>query len=415
MLTSALVRRPWFGPVTRMLLIALAIMGMAASRARAQDDNAWSDVQTLATGLHGGHALAASGSNIYLAYGTGPVYFRRSIDAGAVFSAPIRLSEHGIIHETDSIAAEAQHVFAITFALTANRRDWCCDRDLGDLMLHRSTDAGASWLPPVPLTTSGAAFRVSVAVSLPYVHVVWSDFRGGRWAIYYRRSSDGGATWEREQRLVAPGLEETNRPQIAVLGKSVDVVWEDNRDGNGPCYTMPHCTEVYAMRSPDAGASWSNPQRLTHNSPQPPLLAGRPDIAAFGDGALMVAYDQDLEFAQGGVEHGLRSPDGGETWEVPMQFGHTPGSHPAVAALGHNGVVAWFDRRFGGSNTEIYARLSEDSGRTWREEERVSFSPGVSSTPHVAFTPGFLHVIWLEGAPGGFDLLYRRRATGTAE
>src|SRR5206468_899139 len=194
-------------------------------------------------------------------YGQGPVYFRRSTDSGATFTPATPLSKDGVIHETDSIAAEASDVFAITFKRAAKRRDWCCDRELGDLMLHRSTDAGASWLKPAPLTKSGGAFRVSIAASLPYVHVVWSDFRSGHWAIYYRRSVDGGATWEPEQRLVAPGLEETNRPQIAALGKAVHLVWMDNRDGNGPCYTLPHCTETYFMRSFDAGASWSAARR----------------------------------------------------------------------------------------------------------------------------------------------------------
>jgi|tagenome__1003787_1003787.scaffolds.fasta_scaffold20971496_3 hypothetical protein len=399
--------RRWLGHAAGMLLPALAITAMAVPTAAAQDGNPWSDVQKI--GTLGDSGIAASGRNVYVAYGSDPVYVRRSTDEGATFSEAILLSQDGVMHETDSLAAEGSDVFAITFKRTGWRRDWCCARDVGDLVLHRSTDSGASWLPAFPLTTSGDAFRVSIAVALPYVHVVWSDFRGDRWAIYYRRSTDSGATWEPEQRLVAPGLEETNRPQIAALGESVHFVWMDNRDGNGPCYTLPHCTETYYMRSFDAGASWSAARRLTFNRSQKPLLSGRPDVAAFATGAVFVAYDQDLEFGQSSAQHGLYSPDRGQTWEAPFRLGHTPKAqtHASVAALGRTGGVAWFDRRYG-SNAEVFVRVTEDSGRTWHDEERVSFTPGESSTPHVAFTPGFLHVVWLETQNGG--LLYRRRA-----
>jgi len=238
-------------------------------------------------------------------------------------------------------------------------------------------------------------------MALPYVHVVWSDFRGGRWAIYYRRSADGGATWEPEQQLVSPGLEETNRPQVAVLGKTVHVVWMDNRDGNGQCYIIPHCTEVYYLRSTDAGASWDRPRRMTFNNQ--PLLAGRPDVAAFGDGSVAIAYDQDLKVGKAGVQHVLRSFDGGNTWLPALQLGRSPEeTHPAAAALGQDGVSAWF-KQDGGLNLGLHARLTQDSGKTWLKEEKVSSNK--ASTPHVAIAGGFLHIVWLEGD----SIMYRRR------
>jgi len=314
------------------------------------------------------------------------------------------MADWGDMHETDSLAADGNVVVGITFAPKGDRRDWCCARHLGNLMLYRSTDFGVSWLHPFKLTSAGGAFRVSVAMSLPYVHVVWSDFRDGRWAIYYRRSTDGGATWEAEQELMPPGLEETNRPQIAVLGKTVHVVWMDNRDGNGQCYIIPHCTEVYYRRSTDAGATWEQPRRMTFNDQ--PRLAGRPDVAAFGDGSIFIAYDQDLKLEKGGVQHVLRSFDGGKTWLPPLQLGKSSEeTHPAAAALRQDGVSAWFKQE-SRLNPGLRARLTQDSGRTWLKEEKVSVSDRPASTPHVAIAGGFLHVVWLEGD----SIMYRRRA-----
>src|SRR5437588_11412702 len=172
------MRRKRLGWAAYTLFIAVSILGMSAM-AGAQSDKSWSEPQTLGSAPSGGGAsIAASGPNVYVAWGNGPVYLRRSTDSGLTFSPPQQISSFGVIHETDSLAAEGNDVFAITFARTSPRRDWCCDRELGDLVLHRSTDAGATWKSK-PLSSSGAAFRVSIAAALPYIHVVWSDFRGG--------------------------------------------------------------------------------------------------------------------------------------------------------------------------------------------------------------------------------------------
>jgi len=73
------------------------------------------------------------------------------------------------------------------------------------------------------------------------------------WEIYYRRSSDGGQTWEAARRLTfAPGP--SARPSIALNGRDLHVVWYDGRDGNA---------EVYEKHSPDGGATWEPDVRLT--------------------------------------------------------------------------------------------------------------------------------------------------------
>ena len=397
------------------LAITLAVFAGNPGPAGAEGEKTWSEVQVIGLTPPGGDAsIAASGTNVYILYGADPIYVRHSSDSGTTFSAPTVISNSGAAHETDSLAAEGDDAFAVTFVRTRTVRDTCCDRDLGNLVVHRSTDAGASWQHAVPLTSAGGAFRVSIAVSLPYVHVAWSDYRGDRWAIYYRRSTDGGATWEPEEQLVPPALDGTNRPQLAAIGKTVHLTWMDDRDGNGPCYVLPHCTETYYMRSVDGGKTWGSLRRLTFNQPQRPLLSGRPDVDAFSDGPVVIAYDQDLKFGESSVQHYLRSADGGQTWQPPTLIGRKPEeTHPAAAALGRTGVIAWFEQR-SGLSLGIYAHVSEDSGATWQKKERVSVSDRLATTPHVAVTPGLVHVMWLEGRNGNFGVLYRRRVINDA-
>lgn len=75
------------------------------------------------------------------------------------------------------------------------------------------------------------------------------------WDIYYRRSEDGGATWQPEVRLTrAPGA--SQRPSIVALSDRLYVAWFDGRDGN---------MEIYGRFSSDGGRSWSGDMRLTES------------------------------------------------------------------------------------------------------------------------------------------------------
>jgi hypothetical protein len=70
--------------------------------------------------------------------------------------------------------------------------------------------------------------------------VVWIDSRDGNYEIYYKRSTDAGATWSSDTRL-------TNAPlnswwaSISAADSVVHVLWTDYRDGN---------YEIYYKRNP---------------------------------------------------------------------------------------------------------------------------------------------------------------------
>lgn len=73
------------------------------------------------------------------------------------------------------------------------------------------------------------------------------------WDIYYRRSVDGGTTWEPEVRLTSASGS-SQRPSIVARGDQLYVAWFDGRDGN---------TEIYGKSSSDGGRTWSQDARLT--------------------------------------------------------------------------------------------------------------------------------------------------------
>ncbi len=98
------------------------------------------------------------------------------------------------------------------------------------------------------------------------LYIVWSDSRDGNYEIYFKKSTDGGATWSSDQRLTnATGS--SNEPAL-VLGNPGEIylVWIDTRDGN---------SEVYFKYSEDDGTTWSEDTRLTDN----PSACSRSHIA----------------------------------------------------------------------------------------------------------------------------------------
>jgi hypothetical protein len=87
------------------------------------------------------------------------------------------------------------------------------------------------------------------------VHIVWHDSRDGGYAIYYKRSTDGGNNWGTDTRL-SNNSTYSRDPSIIVFGLAVHVVWEDNRDGN---------LEIYYKRSTNGGVNWEADTRLSNN------------------------------------------------------------------------------------------------------------------------------------------------------
>ena len=201
------------------------------------------------------------------------------------------------------------------------------------------------WSDDVRLTNDPAAseltynFARSIAVNDQTVHVVWFDT-----SVHYKRSTDGGLTWEAESVLSA-GL----NPTIAVSGETVYVAWYEMHADGGYYIAM--------SRSLDAGATWQTPSTLSTTK-----QSSMPSIAADGDVVQLVWNDT----ASGATEVGhASSSDRGETWSVQDQLSASPYDSwvANIAVQGSRVIDSWVD--YSDGNEEEYQRLSNDSGATW--------------------------------------------------
>jgi hypothetical protein len=261
-----------------------------------------------------------------------------------------------------------------------------------EIYYKRSSDNGSSWTADIRLTDFNAQkFTPAIAGSSQTLHAVWSDWRVGDEEIYYKRSSDEGASWGPDTRL-SNALERSLYPSIAVSGQNVYVVWQDYRDGP---------TEIYYKSSTNDGLTWSADIKLSNTWG----TSDRPSIAVSGQNIYVVW--QDLSFG-GNKTCYKRSTNNGINWSADTNICTVQADalDPCISAFGSNVSIVWSDRRHGG--TEIYFKNSSNGGASWNSELRLTDDPAFSDRPSITVSGGNVHIVWTDTRFGNDEILYKQ-------
>jgi hypothetical protein len=250
--------------------------------------------------------------------------------------------------------------------------------------LRLTNDAGIS-------VTSLNSLRC-VAASGNFVHAVWYDNRDGNQEIYYKRSTNGGLSWEADKRLTNDNAG-SSYPSIAVSGSIVHVTWWDTRDVTG---------NVYYKRSTDMGTTWSADAKIS-NGP----VSHYPSVTAQSQEIHIVYEDE----PPGGNEEifYLRSTDGGVTWLQAVRITNQPSFSyaPSVSVSGSYVHVSWFDSR--DVFPEIYYKRSTDRGISWGADVRISSADFIDSqSPSIWAADTIVHLTWIDGKHGNVEIHYNR-------
>ena len=125
-------------------------------------------------------------------------------------------------------------------------------RDKGppSVWYRSSSDGGASWSARVPIHSPiGSAWALFPAIeggAANEVHVAWMDNRTGQYNMWYRTSTDGGSTWSREIRVsqFASGFPYKTADGFAFpYGDYNGIAWDGSHVhlawGEGPSYNGP--------------------------------------------------------------------------------------------------------------------------------------------------------------------------------
>jgi len=319
---------------------------------------------------------------------------------------------------------------------------WFDYRSKGTAIYYtRSIDTGLTWSVPVALTdTIGDADFPSIAVSNgSNVHVAWRDNRFGHYASFYKRSTNGGNSWEADFCLDSntvfwPGIAAYGSMVVVSLNKLANPL--DNTN-----------TEVYFMHSLDNGTIWGSEQRISNA----PLRSEDPAIAIEGTYIHLVWNDNRTDTMSTFYSHSLDTGtiftadteliDGGvETYSTMVCLN---GSHVDVVSGNANPThefnivlkqssdygMTWgqYKQLTNGNNSDAYPYLvrdsmnmhlvypqlsthnawylySSDGGTTWSSPLLI----GNGGQPYIAYTGQTLHVIW----PDSGLIYYKRNPSG---
>jgi len=272
-----------------------------------------------------------------------------------------------------------------------------------EIYYRKSLNEGATWSTTQRLTwTAGDSLVPKIAAdSTGGIHVVWQDDTPGTNDIYYKGSTNGGATWSAVKRI-AMTSSESYVPMIAIdPDDTLHIIWYDYTPGD---------PEIYYTESDDSGSTWRTARRLTWTSG----WSRYPAIAAQSAKDLHLVWSND---ASGNEEIFYRkSADGGDTWSAPKRLTWTPGGSDEAALTvdsGGNICAVWYDYTPGFS--DLYSRRSTDGGTNWGPVKRITYTGGSTYGPALALDSNqTIHLAFYDDTPGAYEIYYRKSLNGGA-
>jgi hypothetical protein len=251
----------------------------------------------------------------------------------------------------------------------------------GRICMVRSEDEGRTWSVPRVLFDGPFDDRDPHVAQMSDGAVLCSFFtyrqEGGRTLCdtCLVISRDGGATWDAEPRIVAPGWPSSAPVRELPDGTRLLGVYreEANMAYGG------------VIRSTDSGKTWSAPIPIGKGSGV--RLDAETDFVRLKDGAIYAALRGDRVNM-----HFATSPDNGLTWSQVRDIGF-PGHCPHLTRLGTGEIL--LTHRL--PNTALH--VSRDEGKTWQGPYAIDKTPGAYAST-VELRDGSVLVTYYEEGEG---------------
>ena len=208
-----------------------------------------------------------------------------------------------------------------------------------------SSNPGGSGYPQVAVDSKGS------------INIVWEDNTPGYFAVFFSRSTDGGATFSTPQNL-SNSPAGSSSPQIAVDSGNINVVWVDNTPSN---------YQIFFSGSIDGGATFSTPKNISND----PRGADYPYMTVDSDDNINVAWVVSPRVVPS-IIFFSRSSDGGVTFSPPIALSTKPSRGPLVAVDSAGNInVAWIEGNNG--PVQVIFSRSSDGGATFTAPKVISW------------------------------------------
>ncbi|WJW75353.1 sialidase family protein [Thiohalobacter sp. IOR34] len=269
----------------------------------------------------------------------------------------------------------------------------------GDIRFSRSLDGGRTFSEPLTVNDDrrpiGHRFDVLAVNDRGQLFIAWLDkrdradaeaagrgYRGA--AVYYSWSNDAGSSFQPDRRLAGHSCE-CCRVAMALDRDGLPVVmWRHIFDDN----VRDHA--LLKLEAPDRPGT---PRRVSFDE-------WRIDACPHHGPALSVDADAVYHLAwfdNGPRHHGLfyaHSADQGRSLSRPLPFGdeRRAAGHPALLAIGREIYLAW--REFDGSRSRILGMRSGNGGETWEAARVLAEAPGEADYPFLVARDGQAWLSW---------------------
>jgi hypothetical protein len=349
--------------------------------------------------------------------GTYPAGYFTSRDGGATFGAgdaPVFAPYTTQADPAVSIDASG----TVFFSYLAEAPSFCSSQGGAQVLLATSIDHGRSFRRPTVVDTAPSDDKPFSAVEdvpgqrFAHVFVTWARPLAHVEQIWLARSTNGGATFGKPIKLYTS--RDANYGSLPVVGPHghIYVVWSSFPASS---YTQVGHAQILMRASSDYGKRFGTVTRVTRSFPSVPINAAPGDLRsepgpwmlATPDGSLAVAWAQVSHSLGGPVEADVlvsRSTNRGVTWSAPARVNDVLRGDrfmPVLTAMPDGSVgVAFYDRRNGGNDLEVYAA-------------RVSFRHGFHRSVNLRVTHGTAPISDIyDDKPGASSCFYPGRFFG---
>jgi hypothetical protein len=266
------------------------------------------------------------------------------------------------------------------------------------LYARRTLDGGGTWTARSTVA-SGVTLYASYAsngskVDVAYVKRIVRADGSVAYPLFYRRSVNGGATWQSARAITSPSSIIGDQDVARHANGQVSIAWTGLLTGN-----------IYMRTSTDGGTTFgparfvaksfnSEPGRIT-------IFRGDPRIA-IGTGVTYVAYTSARDTLAL-----RRSTNRGLTWSGAVRFSGVASPQYTIVAAGSKAIVGYTTSS---SSIRAVFRRTVDKGLTWSSpRSMVALTDGqFSMDPQFALQSGVLAVVYKHGKPGASPIWHRQ-------
>src|ERR687890_37117 len=315
-----------------------------------------------------------------------------------------------------------------------------------DIYIKKSIDGGLTFSKEMNLSNNpGFSEHPQVANSGNNVYVAWTDDNtlssssatiAKNKEILFRKSIDGGNTFDKIINLSNSSNADSYNQEIAAAENNVYIVWQDtigptvdhdtasgiNADNNSDRISSisgKKNSSIVLRASTDGGNTFEKVKKLSNNA-----FESYPKITAFENSAYVVWNvgiigdvshdDNDDNSSSNNIHNGIfftKSFDNGNSFIQPLSLTDEKNSLNVEVIADKNNIVyvAW-QALLPDGNEEILFKKSSDNGATFTNtNENISKNQGISECTSIAVSENNkVYVIWEDDTFGNHEILFAK-------